>query len=223
MAESTTRDRLVTKAREVLESVGYSGLTLRTVAKEAGLSPGAPYRHFEYGFPEVIGAIAIEGFEELIAILKRSHQNEDLRERIVSVGLAYVRFGVEKPDLYRAMFSPLMAEPVELYEELFQTGKLSFSSRSLFAALSAKKDEAFQCIVLPLADAQRSGLLRAGKAETLGLAYAALVYGLVVEFIDEGLEIGASRSNPWSKPRREMSRTVIELLLGGLEVPRTRR
>jgi AcrR family transcriptional regulator len=213
-----TREKLVNSARHILnEKGGYSALTMRSAAKAAGLSPGAPYRHFTNGFPELVATLALEGFEEMVKVLSRASKSTDARERILDVALAYVRFGVERPNMYRAMFSAQIAEPVETYDELFQKGELSFSSRSLYASVAQIKLEAFECIVAPLRDAQRSEVLKPGDPDTFGLALAALVHGLVGEFIDEGLGIRESQSQPWSRVRREMSRTVTELLLTGLE------
>jgi hypothetical protein len=119
--------------------------------------------------------------------------------------------------MYRAMFSPLIAEQVEDFEELFRRGQLTYSSRNLYARIAQIKLDAFERLVTPLREAQRAQVLKSGDAETFGLALAALVYGLVGEFIDEGLGIRESRMQPWSGVRKEMSRTVIELLLTGLE------
>lgn len=217
MAEESTRAKLVTQARKILQGKGYGELTLRSVARAAGLSPGAPYRHFAHGYPELLATLALEGFEDLVATLERSVRPDDLRERIVDLSLAYVRFGVERPDLYRAMFSSHLAVPVELHDELFREGKISFSSRKAYSDLAAIKLVAFAAIVALLADAQRKGVLKDGDAEDFGLALAAMLHGLVGEFIDEGLAIRVSKKQPWSKARKEMSRTVVELLLSGLE------
>jgi AcrR family transcriptional regulator len=217
VAEDTTRGRLVTEARRILLEKGYAELTLRAVAKAAGLSPGAPYRHFAHGYPELLATLALEGFEDLVAVLERRSVKDDPRTTIVNLALAYVRFGVERPDLYRAMFSARLAEPVELHEEMFQKGEISFSSRKVYANLARTKLEAFAQIVTPLKEAQQAGSLRRGDPEDFALAVAAMLHGLVGEFIDEGLGIRDSQEKPWSTARKEMSRMIIELLLQGLD------
>jgi AcrR family transcriptional regulator len=216
MADEDTRTKLLRRARTILDESGYHDLTLRSAAKAAGLSPGAPYKHFAHGFPELLASLAIEGFEELIAVLERSTKSDEPRDRIMEASLAYARFGVEHPDLYRAMFSSRIADPVESYEEMFQQGTIPFSSRKTYAALAALKREAFERMVQPLDYAQREKLLKAGDPRNYGLALCALVHGLVGEFIDEGLGIRVSRKQPWSKVRRDMTRSVVEMLLSGL-------
>ena len=63
---------------------------------------------------------------------------------IIEVGLAYVRFGVERPDLYRALFSSQLAGPLEFREKLWEAGEISYSSRKAYESLAAVKQIAFK-------------------------------------------------------------------------------
>ena len=213
-----TRASLVKEATRILESAGYQSLSLRSAAKAAGLSPAAPYRHFEHGVPELLAVVAESGFREMIAELERAASgSSDPRERIIEVGLAYVRFGVERPDYYRALFSSQLAGPLEFREQLWEAGDISYSSRKAYESLAAVKRGAFEALAAPLRYAQQKGTLKKGDAEEFALALAALLHGLVGEFIDEGLGGRQSQKQPWSKVRRDMARRMIELLLTGLE------
>ena len=213
-----TRAKLVSEATRLLEADGYQALSLRSAAKAAGLSPAAPYRHFEHGAPELLAVVAESGFNDMITELERAAQGSSSpRERIIEVSLAYVRFGVDRPDLYRALFSSQLAEPLEMHEKLWESGEISFSSRKTYESLAGVKQRAFEALITPLRDAQQKGALKKGDVEEFGLALAALVHGLVGEFIDEGLGRSQSQKQPWSRVRREMARRMIELLLGGLE------
>lgn len=220
-AEQTqhTRAKLVSEASRLLETKGYQALSLRSAAKAAGLSPAAPYRHFEHGAPEMLAVIAESGFQDLIAELQRTTQSSKSsgREKIIDVALTYIQFGVERPDLYRALFSSQLAEPLEFREKLWETGEISYSSRKAYESLAAVKQRTFDALIAPLQDAQRDGALKKGDVKEFGLALAALVHGLVGEFIDEGLGGRLSQKQPWSKVRRDMARRMIELLLSGLE------
>ena len=215
-----TRASLVREASRILEAEGYQSLSLRSAAKAAGLSPAAPYRHFEHGVPELLAVVAESGFREMIAELERagaeSSGSSGTRERIIEVGLAYVRFGVERPDLYRALFSSQLAGPLEFREKLWEAGEISYSSRKAYESLAAVKQLAFEALSAPLRRAQEKGALKKGNLEDFGLALAALLHGLVGEFIDEGLGGLQSQKQPWSKIRRDMSRRMIELLLNGI-------
>jgi AcrR family transcriptional regulator len=156
----------------------------------------------------------------MIAELQKTlHASEssDPREQIIDVALAYVRFGVERPDLYRALFSAQLAKPLEFREQLWTTGEISFSSRKTYESLASVKEQAFQALVVPLMNARNAGALKDGDLQEFGLALAALLHGLVGEFIDEGLGARHSQKQPWSKVRRDMARRMVELLLAGIQ------
>ena len=95
---------LVDAARRILESEGPAALSLRAVAREAGVSPAAPYHHFKDKC-ELIEAVAHEGWEELgAAIAKARAAAPSVREALTSIGVAYVCFARENPALYRVMY-----------------------------------------------------------------------------------------------------------------------
>jgi len=215
--EQDTKRAIAREARRILDADGLDGLSVRAAAKAAGLSSAAPYRHFAHGLPELLAWIAEEGFGELIAELERTPVESDPRGRIVEIGLRYMGFGVQNPDLYRVLFSHRLARPLEFYDEMFQAGEIPHSSSQAYAQLAAIKMTAFEALVTPIAAAQKAGVVREGDPEDFGLALAAMVHGLVGEFIDEGLGGRLSLDGAWSEARREMAEGVLELLLTGLE------
>jgi AcrR family transcriptional regulator len=97
------RRALLRAAIDVLEREGSSALSLRAVAREAGVSPAAPYHHFK-DKSELLGAVAAEGFERLrvaIAAALDAARGQDVRS---AMGLAYVEFARANPALYRVMW-----------------------------------------------------------------------------------------------------------------------
>ena len=62
----TTAARLVDSARAMLDEQGLDGLTLRAIARGAGVSHGAPLRHFPT-LAALLAAVAAQGFDELVA------------------------------------------------------------------------------------------------------------------------------------------------------------
>jgi AcrR family transcriptional regulator len=96
------RRGLVDAARQVLERDGPGALSLRAVAREAGVSPAAPYHHFK-DKGELLGALAEEGFHDLGAALRTAFE-ADPQEKVSSIGLAYVRFARSHPAVYRVMY-----------------------------------------------------------------------------------------------------------------------
>jgi len=98
------RRALVDAADRVLERDGPSALSLRAVAREAGVSPAAPYHHFK-DKDELINAVALQGFDLLSEAMKAAATDAvSPSERVVSMGVAYVTFARDHPALYHVMF-----------------------------------------------------------------------------------------------------------------------
>ena len=91
-------------ARQLLERDGPNALSLRAVAREAGVSPAAPYHHFK-DKSELLDAVAEQGWRMLSEFLAACQPGEGpLPDRMAEVGLSYVRFAREHPALYRLMY-----------------------------------------------------------------------------------------------------------------------
>jgi AcrR family transcriptional regulator len=95
---------LVQAGRRILEGEGPQALSLRAVAREAGVSPAAPYHHFK-DKSDLLEAIAKEGWMELgAAVAKARAQAPDARAAMTNIGVAYVCFARDNPALYRTMY-----------------------------------------------------------------------------------------------------------------------
>lgn len=98
------RRALVEAARRILEEEGPNALSLRAVAREAGVSPAAPYHHFK-DKAELLRAVADEGWLMLdAAMAKAKAEAPSIREAMNALGVAYVCFARENPALYRVMY-----------------------------------------------------------------------------------------------------------------------
>src|SRR5450631_4402598 len=98
------RRALIDAASRVLEAEGPSALSLRAVAREAGVSPAAPYHHFK-DKGDLMDAVAHEGWMELgAAVAKARSQAPDARAAMTNIGVAYVCFARDNPALYRIMY-----------------------------------------------------------------------------------------------------------------------
>jgi AcrR family transcriptional regulator len=98
------RRALVEAADAILERCGPGALSLRAVAREAGVSPAAPYHHFK-DKDELISAVAREGFLKLkTALAQASTETPAGDDKAAAVGLAYIRFSQQHPALYRVMY-----------------------------------------------------------------------------------------------------------------------
>jgi AcrR family transcriptional regulator len=97
------RAALVRAAMELLEESGETALSLRAVARRAGVSPAAPYRHYD-DREALVSAVAAVGYRELAERLAAAHPSPSTPEQLASVAIAYVQFALERPALFRVMF-----------------------------------------------------------------------------------------------------------------------
>jgi AcrR family transcriptional regulator len=97
------RRALVEAARQLLETEGPSAMSLRAVARQAGVSPAAPYHHFK-DKGELLEAVAAEGWAVLGGEMMAAMEDAASVPDPTPVLLAYVHFARTRPALYRIMF-----------------------------------------------------------------------------------------------------------------------
>ena len=95
------RRALIDAAVEALAETGPSALSLRAVAKRAGVSHAAPAHHFG-DKAGLLTAVAAEGYDRFADALEQAGQAGDF----VEVGVAYVRFAVDNRPYFEIMFRP---------------------------------------------------------------------------------------------------------------------
>jgi AcrR family transcriptional regulator len=98
------RARLIDAAIALVDTEGEGAVTLRALARATGVSAMAPYRHFA-DKAAILGAVAEAGFAALADGLARADQVEPPQDALVAQGIAYLRFAVARPALFRLMFS----------------------------------------------------------------------------------------------------------------------
>ncbi len=96
-------DRLVDCALALLER-GEGEVSLRAVARAAGVSAMAPYRHFE-DKTALMAAVALRGFGMLQAAAAKADMKADPAEALAAQGAAYIGFARTSPALFRLMFA----------------------------------------------------------------------------------------------------------------------
>jgi AcrR family transcriptional regulator len=109
------RQAVLHAAGEVLEKEGLEALSVRELARRAGVSHNAPYRHFP-DRASLHAALAAEGFEMLARALRSRPRRE--------MGEAYVGFALAHPERFRLMFGGLAGlEPRDrrTYEALLES------------------------------------------------------------------------------------------------------
>ena len=123
------RESLLLAAETVLAAHGVRGITLREVAKAAGVSHAAPYHHFA-SLNEMLAAVAERGFAELAEAMECANAAGDTRERLLHIAQAYVRCARSQPERFRLMFAPQLNQAAAF-------PVLQAASRRAFAILSA--------------------------------------------------------------------------------------
>ena len=137
----TTADRLIASARAMLDEQGLEGLTLRAIARRAGVSHGAPLRHFPT-LAALLAAVAAQGFRELIAAVDTQvgvlDGDATALDRLAASGRGYVTFAVASPGVFTVMFRP---ERLDVADPTFAAAGI----------------DSFQQLQRAVAEAQREG------------------------------------------------------------------
>jgi AcrR family transcriptional regulator len=105
-----TRDRILLAARDVMLETGPARLSLREVARRAHFSPAALYKYFG-SRDEIIAELTADSFRRLQSSLLDVPAEQPADERLVQLGLAYMRFAGENPADLRCILAVATAEP----------------------------------------------------------------------------------------------------------------
>jgi AcrR family transcriptional regulator len=152
--------RALLDAAEALMAEGTDDPSLRAVARRAGVSHAAPYKHFADRHALRAG-VAERGFAALGQAMTEAAETAHRDERMRAIGRAYVAFALARPARYRLMFGPEFAQGRG-------TPELDRAARAAFDALLAT---------------QGRGDAPAGD-RTKAVAYWSLVHGLATLMID---------------------------------------
>jgi len=120
------REALLESAIELIAETGPAGFTLRELARRAGVSHNAPYRHFR-DRDALMAAVAKQGFHELTqAMLRAAGEQSAALARLKHAGLAYIAFALRRPEHFTVMFDAPAAvkthpDSAQAAEEAFGT------------------------------------------------------------------------------------------------------
>ena len=114
------KDRIFNAAKAVLAKDGISGLSIRSVAEAAGLSPMAMYRHFE-NKDALVNALMLDGFVAWEEIARSIREPDPLRW--MEKGFeAFLAFALKQPHRFDAAFL-LPASEARQYPDDFAAGR----------------------------------------------------------------------------------------------------
>ncbi|MGW2643157.1 TetR/AcrR family transcriptional regulator [Streptomyces sp. NPDC001348] len=121
-SEPGLRTRLVDVGVELVAAEGAGALTLREIARRAGVSHGAPRRYFPTHL-ELLSAIARRGFADLAGRVEAAltDTSPDPRRRLTTLGRVYLEFALRNRGMYELMFR----------HDLLESGHLGLRRTSL--------------------------------------------------------------------------------------------
>jgi AcrR family transcriptional regulator len=120
------RAELLEACVRLIEAEGIGAVSLRRVAREAGVSPGAPYHHFE-DRAALLAAISVRGFEQLAEDVRAARgQAADARAALLAMVLAYVEFARRHKAYFQLMFRPELSQP-EKHPDARTAGDAAFA------------------------------------------------------------------------------------------------
>jgi AcrR family transcriptional regulator len=190
------REALIEATLQLLEEGGPERVTVREAGKRAGVSSGAPFRHFPTR-TALLTAVAEQAMGRFRAEIDRALEQADANDplqRFRAVGTAYLRWAFTNPMHFRVISdrSLIDLEGSEIF-------------RRHNAEIRALMDEL-------LADAKQRGMIRSLDTTLLPLAARALVYGLARMHVDGHLA-------QWGVAPEEAERRLqaaLDLVIGSL-------
>jgi AcrR family transcriptional regulator len=159
---------LIDAALKLAEEGGIEQISVREAARRAGVSPGAPFRHFE-SRDALLLAVAEEAqrrFRAEIETALAEAPADDPLERFRYFGLAYLRWAMRNPAHFEIISSGR-------YFDLNDAGELTRDNAELIALMERM-----------LTDAASRGQLRTLDLKDVQIAGRALVYGFARMNID---------------------------------------
>lgn len=160
------RRAIIDTAMEVMREERNWQFTLRDIARRAGVSHAAPYKHF----PDkgaLLTALAMIGFDQLRTTLiqAKSGAGGEPRTELLSMTRAYVDFGVDNPALYRLMFGAEGGNPGDVH-------------------LSENAISVFDTVMEVLGRGQSAGAFRRRAVRDHATACWSLLHGMTMLSID---------------------------------------
>jgi AcrR family transcriptional regulator len=153
------RTALLRQAERTVREHGVQDLSLRELARDVGVSHGAPRRHFP-DRQALLDALAEAGFARLGAELRGAVDGagDDFQARLRATATAYVQFATRDAALLELMFAGKHREPS--------------------GALHEAADRAFSVMFELIQQGQADGVLAPGEPERVGLVLFATIQGI---------------------------------------------
>lgn len=170
------RRALLDAALLVLTEQDLAGLTLRQVARRAGVSEAAPYHHFA-SKAALVEALVVETFHQLAQVLQEAGQATagTPLDQLMAIGVAYVRFAMEHRASFQILYRP----------ELRHLGRPQPDADGMARSpIDQAGRAAYQVLLDAIVACQQAGIVGAGDPLPLALTAWATVHGLAQLHLD---------------------------------------
>ncbi len=166
------RRSLLDAALDLVAEKGAHALSIREAAQMAGVSAGAPYRHFP-SKDFLLAALAADGYRELAERLQQAREGsrDDFGRQVQAAAEAYLHVALEHPERFRLMFGGYFPSP-ESYPDLL-------------AACSVTET----LLLDMLRDGQAAGAVSPLPVEQLATVTHAFIHGLASLLIEKQLTL----------------------------------
>ena len=161
------KNALIKAGLEILSKEGLSGLSLRKVARKAGVSHSAPYAHFT-DKQALIAAISTEGYCLLYEKFQgiRESYRDDPNRQLFEVAWAYVQFAQSNPAQFKVTFSNVVAREKDYPALVEMTGKC------------------FNQVTQIVQDCQGAGILTPSPPDIMAVSIWSVVHGFASLLIE---------------------------------------
>jgi AcrR family transcriptional regulator len=190
------RDALLQAAERVLERDGLGGLTLRAVAREAGVSHAAPTHHFG-DLSGLVSELAAIGFRQFNAAMAAACAGDTpYPAKGLARAKAYIAYAQAHPGMYGLMF---------------RTERLDYSRPSLHEAAEASFAGLANAIAASRQEQIEEEALTLNQAAAIARAWS-LVHGFTMLLLDGRLE-DILRRLPAGTDAEQLLDTMLKLAM----------
>lgn len=160
------REALLDASLQLIEAEGIGAVSLRRVAREAGVSPGAPYHHFA-DRAALLASLSARGYQLVTDDFAAARATAGSPvQALTAIIRAYVGFAQRQPAYFRLMFRPELWDPAKHPE-----------TKAAMHAASWHLEEAVR-------DCVATGVIPPERSDALELAVWSLGHGLASLWLD---------------------------------------
>lgn len=162
------KNALIQAGLEILAREGVSGLSLRKVAKQVGVSHAAPYSHFA-DKQALIAAISTEGFKQLFKQIESvfAAYKDEPENLLIETAWTYLQFAQNEPDRFKLMFSSVL-EKEKAYPDFVEISQNNF--RQLVEIVEV---------------CQQAEIVKKGASDLIALSLWGTVHGFVSLLLED--------------------------------------